>query len=94
MYLPLIWETTFCCKSAVALAYTRGHFSALVSMPSSQTNEVGVWSNRSGDSHVSCLPLVDSEGRQLPVHFISEEEVLNTTQKNVVISNLCITDRV
>ena len=76
VYLPLIWETNFCSKSAVALAYTRGHFSALVSMPSSQTNEVGAWSNRSGDSHMSYLPLVDNEGRQLPLHFISEEEVL------------------
>ena len=75
VYLPLIWETNFCSKSAVALAYTRGHFSALVGMPSARTNEVGAWSNRSGDSHVSYLPLVDNEGRQLPLHFISEEEV-------------------
>ena len=44
-------------------------------MPSSQFNEMGLWSNRSGDSHVTYLPLVNSEGRQLPVHFISEEEV-------------------
>ena len=75
VYLPLIWEKKFCSKSPVALAYTRGHFSALVSLPSSQTNEVGAWSNRSCDSHVSYLPLVDSEGRQFPLHFISEEEV-------------------
>lgn len=75
VYLPLIWETNFCSKSAIALAYTRGHFSALASMPTSQTNEVGAWSNRSGDSRVSYLPLVDNEGRQLPLHFISEEEV-------------------
>ena len=79
VYLPLIWETSFCSKSAVALAYTRGHFSALVSMPASQTNEVGAWSNRSGErSRVIYLPLVDSEGRQLPLHFISEEEVKTT----------------
>ncbi|CAI7993396.1 Ubiquitin thioesterase zranb1-B [Geodia barretti] len=75
VYLPLIWEKKFCSKSPVALAYTRGHFSALVSLPSSQTNEVGAWSNRSCDSHVSYLPLVDSEGRQFPLHFISEEEI-------------------
>ena len=75
LYLPLVWESKFCSKSPVALAYTRGHFSALVSLPSPDTNEVGAWSNRSCDSHVTYLPLVDSEGRQLPIHFISEEEV-------------------
>ena len=44
-------------------------------MPPSQTNRMGAWSNLSGDGHVTHLPLVDSEGRQLPIHFISEEEV-------------------
>ena len=32
VYLPLLWESSFCFKSPVALAYTRGHFSALVCM--------------------------------------------------------------
>ena len=86
VYLPLIWETRFCTKSAVALAYTRGHFSALVGMPSPQTNEVGAWSNRSGDSHVSYLPLVDSESRQLPLHFLSEEEVYSNSLRRSLYS--------
>ncbi len=74
VYLPLLWEASFCWKSPVALAYTRGHFSALVSMYV-QPSEAGAWSNRSCDSHVTYLPLADSEGRQLPVHFLTEQEV-------------------
>lgn len=30
VYLPLLWEPSFCWKSPIALGYTRGHFSALV----------------------------------------------------------------
>lgn len=30
IYLPLLWEPEFCCKSPLCLGYTRGHFSALV----------------------------------------------------------------
>ena len=75
VYLPLLWDASFCWHTPIALAYTRGHFSALVSMASSQTSEAGVWSNRSCDSHVTYLPLVDSEGRMLPIHFLTEQEV-------------------
>ena len=75
VYLPLLWDSSFCWHTPIALAYTRGHFSALVSMASSQISEAGVWSNRSCDSHVTYLPLVDSEGRMLPIHFLTEQEV-------------------
>lgn len=75
VYLPLLWEASFCWHTPIALAYTRGHFSALVSMDSVQPSEAGVWSNRSCDAHVTYLPLVDSEGRMLPVHFLTEQEV-------------------
>ena len=75
VYLPLLWDSSFCWHTPIALAYTRGHFSALVSMASSQTSEAGVWSNRSCYSHVTYLPLVDSEGRMLPIHFLTEQEV-------------------
>ena len=75
VYLPLLWEASFCWHTPIALAYTRGHFSALVSMDSAQPSEAGVWSNRSCDSHVTYLPLIDSEGRMLPIHFLMEQEV-------------------
>ena len=37
VYLPLLWQPDFCWRSPVALAYTRGHFSALVPLENSQT---------------------------------------------------------
>ena len=30
VYLPLLWERSFCTRSPIALGYTRGHFCALV----------------------------------------------------------------
>ena len=30
VYLPLLWEPSFCSRSPIALGYTRGHFCALV----------------------------------------------------------------
>ena len=36
MYLPLIWEPSFCFKSPIALGYTRGHFTALVPFEKSE----------------------------------------------------------
>jgi ubiquitin thioesterase ZRANB1 len=30
VYLPLLWDQSFCWKSPLTLGYTRGHFSALV----------------------------------------------------------------
>ena len=44
-------------------------------MDSVQPSQAGVWLNRSCDSHVTYLPLVDSEGRMLPIHFLTEQEV-------------------
>ena len=68
VYLPLLWESTFCWKTPLALAYTRGHFSALVALTAPpQPHENG--------NHVTYLPLVDSEGRLLCVHYLNEEEV-------------------
>lgn len=75
VYLPLLWESSFCWKSPVALAYTRGHFSALVSIAPTHPSIAGAWSNRSCERHVTYLPLVDCEGRLLPVHFLSEQEI-------------------
>lgn len=79
MYLPVLWEQSFCWKNPLVLGYTRGHFSALVSMETDNSNELGAGANvDSIDSvHVTYLPLVDYEGKLLPVHFLSAEEVMS-----------------
>ena len=84
IYLPLLWEASFCWKTPVALAYTRGHFSALISIASDDTiTSSPTWSNRKAhDCHVTYLPLVDSEGKSLPLHFLSEQEVGCQTLKS------------
>lgn len=65
IYLPLLWDTTFCWRVPIALGYTRGHFSALVAMKQSNCT----------DNHVIYLPLVDSELKPLPLHYTAEYEV-------------------
>ncbi|KAL9983666.1 hypothetical protein ACROYT_G005875 [Oculina patagonica] len=76
VYLPVLWEQSFCWKNPLVLGYTRGHFSALVAMETDNSNELGAGANvDSIDSvHVTYLPLVDCEGKLLPVHFLSAEE--------------------
>ena len=75
VYLPLLWEASFCWKTPIAMAYTRGHFSALVAMTMQQPLGAGVHSNVSHDNHVTSLPLTDSDGHLLQVHFLTEQEV-------------------
>lgn len=77
VYLPLLWEQSFCWKSPVALGYTRGHFSALVPMEPDTGNDVGAGANikSSDDLKVSFLPLTTSDGKLLPVHFLTSAEV-------------------
>ena len=79
IYLPLLWEASFCYKSPVALAYTRGHFSALIAIDGGcSENAVAEASNiesRHSASHAHWLPLVDHEGSLLPVHFLTKPEV-------------------
>ena len=68
----------------IALGYTRGHFSALV----------GMEQPKSTGNHVTYLPLVDSEMKRLPLHFISEQEVLFKhcpCFSAVIVHNLCLT---
>lgn len=64
-------------KSPIALGYTRGHFSALVPMESLNERDVGASSSVdvNEETHVTYLPLVDHEGRLLPIHFQNVEEV-------------------
>ncbi|XP_797278.3 ubiquitin thioesterase zranb1 [Strongylocentrotus purpuratus] len=77
VYLPLLWEPSFCCKSPIVLAYTRGHFSALVSQESGSDDNRGAGANldSSDNSQTIYLPLTDSDGKLLPIHFITPLEV-------------------
>lgn len=62
IYLPLLWDQSFCTKSPIVLGYTRGHFSALVA-------------SQSGMDQTIVLPLVDSQHQLLPVHFLTQIEL-------------------
>lgn len=77
VYLPLLWEQSFCWKSPIALGYTRGHFSALVAMENDGYGGRGAGANLNTDDDVTItfLPLVDSERKLLHVHFLSAQEV-------------------
>ncbi|XP_035208830.1 ubiquitin thioesterase ZRANB1-like [Stegodyphus dumicola] len=77
IYLPLLWEPTFCWKSPIALGYTRGHFTALVAMEPETEDVLGAGANtRSGDDlRVIFLPLMTVDHQRLPVHFLTQEEL-------------------
>ncbi|XP_073740818.1 ubiquitin thioesterase ZRANB1 isoform X3 [Callorhinus ursinus] len=76
VYLPLLWEQSFCWKSPIALGYTRGHFSALVAMENDGYGNRGAGAHLHTDDDVTItfLPLVDSERKLLHVHFLSAQE--------------------
>ncbi|XP_026734249.1 ubiquitin thioesterase trabid isoform X2 [Trichoplusia ni] len=67
LYLPLLWEPEQCCKAPLCLAYTRGHFSALVPL------DPDICRERAGDA--AFLPLTDVDGKLLPVHFLTCDEM-------------------
>lgn len=77
VYLPFLWEQSFCWKSPLTLGYTRGHFSALVAMETDMDENIGAGANidNNEDCQVVYLPLMDSEGKLLPIHFLSASEV-------------------
>ncbi|KAJ8715342.1 hypothetical protein PYW07_009824 [Mythimna separata] len=65
LYLPLLCEPDGCSKSPLALAYTRGHFSALVPLaPAYMLRDACAF-----------LPLTDLAGKLLPVPFLSPDEL-------------------
>ncbi|KAL7047012.1 hypothetical protein ACKWTF_002765 [Chironomus riparius] len=71
LYLPLLWEQSFCIRSPIALGYTRGHFSALV--PSEPYQRLD--STREEEEDVTFLPLVDCENKLIPIHFLTQAEI-------------------
>uniref|UniRef100_A0A914VPE7 ubiquitinyl hydrolase 1 n=1 Tax=Plectus sambesii TaxID=2011161 RepID=A0A914VPE7_9BILA len=67
VYLPLLWESSFCSRSPICLGYTRGHFVALAPMEPPGFRRATRLDARSRYVH---LPLQDGDGKLLPVHFI------------------------
>ena len=59
VYLPLLWDPTVCKRDPLPLAYCGGHFSALVVIEAPGQFKNGQF----------ILPLVDSQGQQLPIKF-------------------------
>ncbi|XP_052752799.1 ubiquitin thioesterase trabid-like [Galleria mellonella] len=78
VYLPLLWEPEACSKSPLCLGYTRGHFSALVPMePYSPRHHYICRDQQEEHEDITYLPLTDSQGKLLPVHFLTCDEMEN-----------------
>ncbi|XP_072335350.1 ubiquitin thioesterase zranb1-B isoform X3 [Scyliorhinus torazame] len=97
VYLPLLWEQSFCWKSPIALGYTRGHFSALVAMENVGYDNRGAGANLNTDDDVNItfLPLVDSERKLLHIHFLSAHEIGNEDQQEKLLRewlDCCVTE--
>ncbi|XP_068957846.1 ubiquitin thioesterase ZRANB1 [Petaurus breviceps papuanus] len=97
VYLPLLWEQSFCWKSPIALGYTRGHFSALVAMENDGYGSRGAGANLNTDDDVTItfLPLVDSERKLLHIHFLSAQELGNEEQQEKLLRewlDCCVTE--
>ncbi|XP_051968803.1 ubiquitin thioesterase ZRANB1 [Xyrauchen texanus] len=91
VYLPLLWEQSFCWKSPIALGYTRGHFSALVGMETKGYDNRGAGANFNTDDDVTVtfLPLVDSERKLLQIHFLSAQEMGSEEQQQCLLRHWC-----
>lgn len=85
LYLPLLWEQSFCIKSPIALGYTRGHFSALV--PTEPYSRIDA--ARVDTEDLTFLPLMDIEHKLLPIHFLTQSEVhsfMDTKTNSIIIT--------
>ncbi|ENN72089.1 hypothetical protein YQE_11256, partial [Dendroctonus ponderosae] len=78
VYLPLLWDQSFCSRCPIALGYTRGHFSALVAAEPPASLR----------PRASLLPLVDGDRKPLPIHFLLEAEVSAGGPKRVVFTSI------
>jgi len=79
VYLPLLWDASFCYRSPLALGYTRGHFSALVPPDPDNGGCGGAGGGvqiPEGDAPLkSCfLPLMSRDRRLLPLPFTTKSE--------------------
>ncbi|XP_018319117.1 ubiquitin thioesterase trabid [Agrilus planipennis] len=75
VYLPLLWEQSFCVKTPIALGYTRGHFSALVPLEPYSSRLDRPQSNHQDELQSIFLPLMDRDRKLLPIHFLTESEL-------------------
>ena len=77
VYLPLFWDPSYCWRTPIALGYTRGHFSALVSAEPDVRSEAATSSEVTPEDvgQVINLPLMDSEEKLLPIHFLAQNDV-------------------
>ncbi|XP_058796097.1 ubiquitin thioesterase trabid isoform X2 [Phymastichus coffea] len=88
VYLPLLWEPSFCIRSPIALGYTRGHFTALVPIEPYSSSRIPALAHGSvnvvggGNSPIQQLqmqttfmPLMDRDHKLLSIHFLSPEEI-------------------
>uniref|UniRef100_A0A336MV22 ubiquitinyl hydrolase 1 n=1 Tax=Culicoides sonorensis TaxID=179676 RepID=A0A336MV22_CULSO len=75
LYLPLLWDQSFCIRSPIALGYTRGHFSALVPMEPYPNRIDSARCVNSDQEGVTYLPLMDCEMKLLPIHFLTQAEM-------------------
>lgn len=90
VYLPLLWDSSFCIRSPLSLGYTRGHFSALVPIEPYSSPDTGA---PSPDSlQVTFLPLMDHDRKLLPVHFVTQSEM--GSEENLLRQwlDVCVTD--
>ncbi|XP_037068905.1 ubiquitin thioesterase ZRANB1-like [Pollicipes pollicipes] len=76
VYLPLLWDSSFCSKSPICLGYTRGHFSALLPAmpPTSHITGAGADQHSPEAGGVVFFPLMTHDGKLLPVHFVTRAE--------------------
>lgn len=75
VYLPLLWESSFCVKTPIALGYTRGHFSALVPLEPYSRLDSRPTSQNPDQMQSTFLPLMDRDRKLLPIHFLTEAEL-------------------
>lgn len=86
VYLPLLWEPSFCIRSPLALGYTRGHFTALVPIEPYSSSRIPALASHGSvgggngpiqqiQMQTTFMPLMDRERKLLPVHFLSPEEM-------------------
>jgi len=103
VYLPLLWDPSFCYRSPLALGYTRGHFCALVPPEPDQCCAGAGGGADTDTARSTFLPLMTKDRALLPVHFLvagelgREEELLRqwmdvlVTESGLLVAQQSIT---
>uniref|UniRef100_F6YFG4 ubiquitinyl hydrolase 1 n=1 Tax=Ciona intestinalis TaxID=7719 RepID=F6YFG4_CIOIN len=86
VYLPFLWDQVFCYTSPIALGYTRGHFTALVTMENDSKDIcAGAQHRNQTYNTIKHLPLVDSDGKVLPIHFTLRGQGVSEDQRKEIL---------